>query len=116
MNIRGLPSNFAGCKYFIKSNLPDVLALYETNFDNSIDSFSVMSNLILVRNDAVTVLHDLAVYVKDRLPFCTERISKKLCKLLHIFSTGLNSVSVLVLFPLSNTFLCLYARFFICFI
>ena len=69
MNIRGLPSNFAGCKYFIKSNLPDVLALYETNFDNSIDSFSVMSNLILVRNDAVTVLHYLAVYVKDRLPF-----------------------------------------------
>ena len=69
MNIRGLPSNFAGCKYFIKLNLPDVLALYETNFDNSIDSFSVMSNLILVRNDAVTVLHDLAVYVKDRLPF-----------------------------------------------
>ena len=42
-NIRGLRSNFVDCESFLESNSPDILALCETNLDDSIDSgnFSV---------------------------------------------------------------------------
>ena len=42
-NIRGLRSNFVECESFFESNSPDILALCETNMDDSIDSgnFSV---------------------------------------------------------------------------
>ena len=42
-NIRGLHSGFVGCESFLESNSPDILALCETNLDDSIDSgnFSV---------------------------------------------------------------------------
>ena len=41
-NIRGLRSNFV-YESFLESNSPDILALYESNLDDSIDSgnFSV---------------------------------------------------------------------------
>ena len=38
MNIRDLRLNFVDCKYFLESNSRDVLALCETNLDDSIDS------------------------------------------------------------------------------
>ena len=43
-NIQGFCSNFAECESFLESNCPDILALCETNLDDSIDSgnFSVM--------------------------------------------------------------------------
>ena len=43
MNIQGLHSNFVDCESFLESNSPDILALCETNLDDSIDSgnFSV---------------------------------------------------------------------------
>ena len=37
-NIRGLRSNFVDCESFLESNSPDILALCETNLDDSIDS------------------------------------------------------------------------------
>ena len=42
-NIRGLHSNFVDCKSFLELNSPDILALCETNLDDSTDSgdFSV---------------------------------------------------------------------------
>ena len=42
-NIQGLHSNFVGCEFFLESTTPYILALYETNLDDSIDSgnFSV---------------------------------------------------------------------------
>ena len=42
-NIRGLHSGFVDCESFLESNSPDILALCETNLDDSIDSgnFSV---------------------------------------------------------------------------
>lgn len=57
-NIPGLHSNF-------------VLAICETNFDDSIDSsnFYVRSCLPLIRIDSVTHVHGLTVYVKDELIF-----------------------------------------------
>ena len=43
MNIRGLRSNFVDCESFLESNSLDILALFETKLDDSIDSgnFSV---------------------------------------------------------------------------
>ena len=36
MNIQGLCSNFVGCESFLESNSPHILALCETNLDDSI--------------------------------------------------------------------------------
>ena len=69
-NIRGLRSNFVDRESFLQSNSPDILALCETNLDDSIDSgnFSVRGYLTLIRKDSGTHMHGLAVYVKG-LPF-----------------------------------------------
>ena len=71
INIRGLHSNFVDCQSFLESNSPDILALCETNLDDSIDSgnFSVRGYLPLIRKDSSTNIHGLAVYVKEGLPF-----------------------------------------------
>ena len=70
-NIRGLRSNFVNCESFLESNSSDIVALCETNLDNSIDSgdFSVRGYLPLVRKDSGTHVHGLTVYVKQGLPF-----------------------------------------------
>ena len=73
-NIRGLRSNFVDCKSFLESNSPDILALCETNLDDSIDSgnLSVRGYLPLIRKDSSTHVHGLAVYVKEGLPFARD--------------------------------------------
>ena len=80
-NIWDLHSNFVECESFLESNCPDILALCETNLDDSIDSanFSVRGYLPLIWIDSVTHMHGLAVYVKDRTFFLVGRISRKLC-------------------------------------
>ena len=62
------------CESFLESNFPDILALCETNLDDSIDSssFSVRGYLPLIRKDSSTHMHGLAVYVKDGLPFARD--------------------------------------------
>ena len=62
---------FVECESFLESNSPDILALCETNLDDSIDSgnFSVRGYLPLIQKDSTTHMHGLAVYVKERLPF-----------------------------------------------
>ena len=73
-NIRGLHSNFVDCESFLESNSPDILALCETNLDDSIDSgnFCVRGYLPLIRKDSGTHMHGLAVYVKEGPPFAQE--------------------------------------------
>ena len=73
-NIRGLCSNLVDCESFLESNSPDILALCETNLDDSIDSgnFSVRGYLPLIRKDSSTHMHGLAVYVKERLLFARD--------------------------------------------
>ena len=63
--------NFVDCEPFLESNSPDVLALCDTNLDDSIDSgnFFVRVYLPLIRKDSITYMHGLAVYVKEGLPF-----------------------------------------------
>ena len=73
-NIRGLRSNFVDCEAFLESNSPYILALCETNMDDSIDSgnFSVRDYLPLIRKDSSTHMHGLAVYAKEGLPFARD--------------------------------------------
>ena len=42
MDILGLRSNFVKCESFLESNPPDILALFETNLDDSTDSESFL--------------------------------------------------------------------------
>ena len=71
---RDLRPNFVDCESFLESNSPDILALCETNLDDSIDSgnFSVRSYLPLIRKDSTTHMHGLAVYEKVELPFARD--------------------------------------------
>ena len=103
-NIRGLRSSFVNSESFLKSISPDILALRETNLDDSIDSgnFSVGGYLPLIRKGSSAHMHGLAVYVKTY--FCKGLISRKLCRFLLMFSTCFTSLSVLLLFPLLITF------------
>ena len=66
--------NFVDCESFLESNSPDILALCETNLDDSIDSgnFSVRSYLPLIRKLSSTHIHSLAVYVKEGLSFAQD--------------------------------------------
>ena len=73
-NILGLCSNFVDCESFLESNSSYILALCETNLDDSIDSgnFSVRGYLPLIRKDSTTNMHGLAVYVKEGLLFARD--------------------------------------------
>ena len=73
-NIRGLHSNFVDYESFLESDSPDILALYETNLDDPIDSgnFSVRGYLSLIPKDSSTHMHGIAVYVKEGLPFARD--------------------------------------------
>ena len=68
-NSQGLCSNFAECESFFESNSQDILALCETNLDDSICSvnFSVRGYLPLFQKVSITHMHGLAVYVKEGL-------------------------------------------------
>ena len=71
LNIRGCCSNFVECHSFLQSNSPDILAVCETNLDDSIhsDNFSMRGYLPLIKKDFVTLMPGLADYVKGRLLF-----------------------------------------------
>ena len=63
--------NFVDWESFLESNSPDILALCETNLDDSIDSgnFSVRGYLPLIRKDSTIHMHGLAVHMKEGIPF-----------------------------------------------
>ena len=71
MNVCSLHLNFVECQSFLESNSPAVLAVCETNLDDSIDSgnFSVMGYLPLIQKNSITYMHGLAVYLKEGLIF-----------------------------------------------
>ena len=110
-NIRGPRSNFVDCESFLESNSPDILALCETNLDDSIDSgnFSVRGYLPLNWKDYNTHMHGLAVYVKEGLPFAWD-LSLENSADCYV-STGFTSHSVLLLFPQTITFFVLVHGF-----
>ena len=73
-SIRSLCLNFVDCESFLKLNSPDILALYETNLDKSIDSgnFSLRGYFSLTRKDSITHMHGH----EGRTSFYTELISE----------------------------------------
>ena len=105
MNIWGLRSNFVDCKSLFESNSPEILALCETNLNDSIDSgnFTVRGHLPLIWKDSSTHMHSLEVYVKEGLPFAQGLSIENSTD--SYFLTGFTSLSVLLLFPLSITFI-----------
>ena len=98
-NIWGLHLNFADFESFLESNSPDIVALSETNLDDSINSgnFSVRGYLPLIWKDSSTHIHSASL-CEGRTCFCMGLISRKLCSFVLIFSTGFTSLSVLLLF------------------
>ena len=115
-NIQGMSSNFADCESFLKSDFPDILALCETNLDDSIDSgnFSVRGYLPSIRQDSSTHMHVLAVYMKESLPFAQDLSLEKLFRFLLIFEL-LYFTQCLTSFSSINHLLRHYARFLILF-
>ena len=111
-NIRGLRSNFVNCESFLESNSPDILALCETNLDDSTDSgnFSVKGYLLLIRKDSSTHMHGLRVYVKEGLPFAQDLSLENSADSYLYFGLALLHC-VLFLFPLSITFFCFVYHF-----
>ena len=99
-NIWGLRYNFVDCKSFLGSSYPDIIALSETNLDNSIDSesFSVRGYLPFIQTDFSTHMHGFAVYLKERIPFARDLSLENSEKFLLMFSTGFASLIVLLLF------------------
>ena len=65
-NIWGLHLSFVDFESFLKSSSPDILALYETNLDDSVDSGNFQ--VLLTRKDSTNHMHVLTVYVKEGLP------------------------------------------------
>ena len=104
-NTCGLRSNFVEYESFLESNSPDILALCETNSDDSIDSgnFSVRGYLPLIRKDSITHMNSLAVYVKEGLPFAQDLSLENSANSYLCFRLALLRC-VLLLFPLLITF------------
>ena len=78
---------FADCESFPESNSTDILALCDANLDDSIDlgNFSMRGYLPLIGKYSSIHIHGLAVYVKEKLPFCMGLISRNLCRFLLMF-------------------------------
>ena len=120
MNIPGLCSNFVKCESFLESNSPEILALCETNLDDSIDfgkidsiNFSVGGYLPLIRKDSIAHMHGLAVCVKEGLPFAPD-LSLENSADSYLLSTSFTSLC-LTSFSSINHLLCHYAWFLILF-
>ena len=81
-----------------ESNSPDILALCETNVDDSIDSgnFFARGYLPLIREGSVIHMHGLRFYVKEGLPFARDLSIENSADSYQCFH-------VLLLFPLSIT-------------
>ena len=116
MNIRSPCSNFVECESFLEPNSPDILALCETNLDDSIDSsnFSVRGYLPLTRKDSIAHMDGLAVYVKEGLPFAWDlSLENSMDSYLCFHLALLHSVSYF--FSSTHDLLCLYAWFLLLF-
>ena len=68
---RGLHSNLLGCESFLESNSFNILALFETNLKEPINTsnISVTGYLSLFRKDSVIHMHDMDLYTNEGRPF-----------------------------------------------
>ena len=109
-------TNFVDCESFSESNSPDILALCETNLDDSIHSgnFSVRGCIPIIRKESTTHMHGLAIYVKEGLPSARDlslehSADSYLCLRLAL-------LNALLLFPLLITFFAFMHSFLFYFI
>ena len=117
VNIWGLCSNFVDCESFRESNSLEILALCETNVDDSVDSgnFSVRGYFLFNLKGFYYSYMWPCSLCEGRTSFCMGLISRKLCRSLLMFLTGFTSLSVFLLFPPSMTFIQPCAQVFILF-
>ena len=95
---------------------PDILALCETNLDDSIHSgnFSLRGYLAQIWNDSIIPMHGLAVYVREGLPFARELSLKTLRILTYVFDWLYFTQCLTSFFSIDHLFR-LYVRFLILF-
>ena len=116
-NIRGLCSNFVECESSLESNSPDILALCETNLDDSIDSgnFSMRGYLPLIRKDSTTHMHGIAIYVKEGIPIARDlSLENSADSYTYIFD-WLYFTQCPTFYSSIDHLFCLYAQFLILF-
>ena len=101
-NIRGLYLNFVASEHFLELNFPDIVALCETNLDDSIDSGNYLWRLSSFNPKGF--YYSYAWSCEGKTSFCTGLTSKKLCGTQIMFLTGFTSLSILRLFPWLITF------------
>ena len=109
--------NFVDCESFLESNSPDILALCETNLnDSTIDSgnFSMRGYLPLTQKDSGTHMHGPSVYVKEGFPFAQDLSLENSAALTYVFD-WLYFTECITYFPSIKHLLRLCARFFILF-
>ena len=96
--------NFVECESFLELNSPKMLAVCETNLNDSMDSgnFSVRIYFPLIQKNSVTNMDGLADYMKEGLPFAQD-LSLANSANSYLFLTYFASFSALFLFPLSIT-------------
>ena len=102
--------NLVDYESFLESNSPDILALCETNLDDSIDSgnFSVRGYLPLIQKDSSTHMHGLTVYVKEGIPFAQDLSLENSANSYLCFQlTLLHSVSYFLLSQSPSSPLCM---------
>ena len=109
INVWALCLNFVNCEFFLKSNSPDILAVCETNLNDSNDSsnFFVTGYLHLIWKDSGTHMHGLTVYVKEWLPFtCDIHLENSTDSYLCFWLDLLHSVSYFFFHYRSPSSLC----------
>ena len=116
-NIQRLRSIFVECESVFESSSFNILALSETNLDNSIDSENVFCEGLFFYSPEVFCYSFAWSYslCEGTSSFCTWIISRKLWGFSLMFSNGLTALSFLLLLPLLITFVFMHG-FWYCFI
>ena len=113
-NIWNLCSIFVDCECFLEWNSPDILALCKANLDDSIGSGNFSEGLLCFNLKGFYCSYVRSCsFCEGKTSFCTGLVSRKLCRLLIVFSTGFTSLSVLLLFPLSIAFFIIFMHDFL---
>ena len=98
-------SDFVGCESFLEPDSLDILALCETNLEDSIDSsrISVRGSLALIWKDSVTHMQFCILHEGENSFHI--RLISRILRDLHLFATDFTSFDSLLPFPLSTTIL-----------
>ena len=102
-NIRRLRSNLLNVNVSFNQTLLTFLLYMRQTWMTQL----ILAIFTLIRKDSITHAWSCSL-CERRTSFCTGLFSRKLCGFLLMFSTGFTSRSVLLLFPLSITFVVMH--------